>query len=83
VLPPVCQQIEPADTPLSTTPDCQTSCRIASSPCTRHTATRFATLPPSTQMTSWPNRWPRMSSTLGIGKSCRCDMRNSDRANAA
>jgi len=52
VVPPTCQQREPAETPMSTTPACHTRRRITSSPCTRQSASRFAVLPPLTQITS-------------------------------
>ena len=56
VVPPVCQQIEPADTPVSTTPACQADRMASSTPCSRHIASSPATLPPDTQMTSWASR---------------------------
>ena len=44
-----------------------------STPCSRHIASRPATLPPPTQITSWASRCAVMSSTFGIGNSARCD----------
>ena len=57
-MPPTCQHSEPADTPPSTTPARHASRKTSSSPCTRQTASRLATLPPPTQITSWASRWP-------------------------
>ena len=67
-MPPTCQHSEPAETPPSTTPACHTSRKISSRPCTRHTASRLATLPPPTQTTSCASRCARRSATVGIGE---------------
>ena len=71
-MPPSYQQIDPAETPARTTPASQTRRRIASSPCTRHTASRLATDPPLTQTTSWAIRCSSMSPRLGNGNRLRC-----------
>ena len=42
------QQFIPALIPQSTIPACQASARMRSSACVRHTAMRFAVLPPPT-----------------------------------
>jgi len=63
--PPRCQHRLPALRPVRTTPAAQHSRMIGGRPWARHTAIRFTTLPPSTQITSWLSRWPRTSGTLG------------------
>jgi hypothetical protein len=68
VVPPTCQQMDPAETPVSTTPDSQASRNTPSSPCNRHIASNPATLPPQTQTTSWLSRCSRRSATLGSEK---------------
>ena len=50
--------------------------------CARQTASRFATDPPPTQMTSWASRWARTSSTFGIVNSSRWVARTSEPAKA-
>ncbi len=65
VVPPACQQIDPAEIPVSTTPACHAACRAASSPCTRHNASRLATLPPNTHTTSCSNKCAVVSATVG------------------
>src|SRR5207248_2022516 len=73
VVPPTCQQMEPAETPASTTPASQARRRLWSRPCSRHRASRFATLPPPTQTTSCASSRPVMSSVLGMEKRFRWD----------
>ena len=65
----MCQQIEPAETPASTTPACQACRKISSRPCSRHSASRLATLPPLTQITSCSRTNDAMSATFGMVKS--------------
>ena len=72
VVPPTCQHNEPADTPVSTTPDSQHSRRMTSRPWARHRASRLTVLPPDTQMTSWASRWLRMSVKVGMVNRARC-----------
>ncbi len=67
VVPPACQQIEPAETPVRTTPACHASRITPSRPCSRHSASNPATLPPHTQITSWDSRCPARSGMFGIG----------------
>ncbi len=85
VVPPACQHSDPADTPPRTTPASHASRMITSRPWTRHTASRFATLPPPTQITSWPSRCVRTSGMFGIGNSARWEARTCgvSRASAA
>ena len=71
VVPPSNQQMPPADEPASTMPACQALRRIWSIPCTRHTATMFATEPPPTKMMSCDRRKSSGSATFGIGNSDR------------
>jgi hypothetical protein len=72
VVPPSNQQIPPADEPASTIPACQALRRISSIPCTRQTATMFATLPPPTKITSCDISRSSGSATFGIGNRARC-----------
>ena len=71
VVPASNQQMAPALTPASTTPACQADRRIVSSPCTRQTASMFATLPPPTKIRSWDSRKSAGSVTFGIGNRAR------------
>lgn len=70
MVPPWNQQSEPALTPLSTTPASQARRNTASSPWTRHTASRFAAEPPITHTTSCSRTALSMSSMFGIGNRC-------------
>ena len=83
VVPPVNQQTDPAETPVSTTPACQHSSSTGARPCACHTASRFARLPPATQIMSWPSRSPRTSAVLGWGYSARWLTRKPTRPKAA
>src|SRR5579871_4289758 len=65
--------MEPAETPASTTPASQARRKLWSRPCSRHSASRFATLPPPTQTASCSSSRPVMSSLLGMLKRFRCD----------
>ena len=70
-MPPTCQQMEPAETPVSTTPASHAARIASSTPCSRHIASNPATEPPQPHTTSCSRRWAVMSSTLGIVNSCR------------
>ena len=52
-MPPTCQQLDPAEMPVRTTPACQAVRIAVSTPCSRqHIASIPATLPPNTQIES-------------------------------
>ncbi len=70
-MPPSNQQIAPALTPARTMPASQALRSIRSSPCTRQTATMFATLPPPTNTASWDSSRSSGSATFGIGNRAR------------
>ena len=82
VVPPSNQQIDPADTPISTTPASQAARMAWSTPCSRHSASKLATLPPITHTTSWASRCPVMSGTLGSANRARWLGRQPARPNA-
>ena len=68
--PPTCQQMDPALTPPSTVPDSHARTRARSTPCNLHNASRFATEPPPTQMTSAASI-ASSTSRLGWGNSAK------------
>jgi hypothetical protein len=71
VVPPSNQQIAPALTPVSTMPDSQAVRMTGGRPCTRQTASRLATLPPPTKITSCDSSRSAGSATFGIGNRAR------------